>query len=267
MEGVQALEGVGDPLGEYDLHAHTTMSDGDLTLEEVVRISAERGVTIGIADHVSSRNPARFVATLDALRSYLDALEAAPVLRSAELCWCDPFYPEIPSEWMERLDYVIGSNHGFALPDGTMGSPWWRTLPGQWADRPEEVMDLMVHNLCDLVAAMPVQILAHPTLTPPALLDLEPDVHAWWTEEREDRLVQAAVHNGVALEISNRYRLPHRRLLRRAKEAGATFSLGSDGHNHCQVARLDWAVAAARDAGISTADLFLPERARLVRTA
>ena len=26
---------------------------------------------------------------------------------------------------MERFDYRIGSNHGFALPDGTWASPWW----------------------------------------------------------------------------------------------------------------------------------------------
>ena len=48
------------PLGVQDLHVHTTMSDGEVPLEEVVRLAAERGVTVGIADHVSTRNPDRF---------------------------------------------------------------------------------------------------------------------------------------------------------------------------------------------------------------
>lgn len=128
-------------------------------------------------------------------------------------------------------------------------------------------MDVMVHNLCDLAEKMPVQIVAHPTLTPSALLTLEPDVHAWWTEEREDRFIEATIQGGVAIEISNRYRLPHDRMLRKAKQAGATFSLGSDGHSEEQIARLDWAVAAASRAGIVHADLFVPDRARVVRTA
>jgi histidinol phosphatase-like PHP family hydrolase len=121
-------------------------------------------------------------------------------------------------------------------------------------------MEHMVDNLCDLVRTMPVQIVAHSTLLPPALLALESDLHAWWTPEREDRYVEALAGSGVALEISNRYRLPHDRLLRKAKQAGARFSLGSDGHTAAQVARLDWATDAARRAGVTDADLFVPAR-------
>jgi histidinol phosphatase-like PHP family hydrolase len=260
--------GSGDhELGSHDLHVHTTMSDGDLPLARVVEIAVARGIRVGIADHVSTRNMARFVATVDAMEEYLEALEAAPVLRAAELCWCDRLYQQLPHELLARLDYMIGSNHGFALTDGTMASPWWKSLPAAWQGRADEVMELMVLNLCDLVREMPVQIVAHSTLMPPALLSLEPDVEAWWTEEREDRFVEATLERGVAIEISNRYRLPHDRLLRKAKEAGATFSLGSDGHTELQIARLDWAIAAAGRAGINRADLFVPERARVVRRA
>lgn len=247
-------------IGTMDLHAHTDMSDGDLPLERVAELARERGVVIGIADHVSGRNTERFISNETRLRAYLDALDAAPVLRSAELCWCDEFSRAIPPELMDRFDYVIGSNHGFELPDGTTGSPWWRTLPPGWSDRPQEVMEIMVRNLCEMVRAMPIDIIAHSTLTPPALHALEPDVHEWWTEEREDRFVEAAVESGVAIEISNRYGLPHDRLLRKAHQAGATFSLGSDGHHEHQIGRLDWAVATAHRIGIVDADMFVPQR-------
>ncbi|CAN5866523.1 hypothetical protein BH23GEM3_BH23GEM3_19810 [soil metagenome] len=249
--------------GPQDLHVHTTMSDGDLPLHRVVEIARERGVTLGIADHISTRNTARFVATEQALASYLGALEEFPVFRAGEFCWCDPLWDRLPEELRARFDYRVGSNHGFWLPDGSMASPWWKTLPAPWDERPEEFMDIMVHNLCDLVRTMSVEIVAHATLTPPALLELEPDVTAWWSGEREDRFVDAVVESGIAIEISNRYHLPHDRLLRKAKEAGARFSLGSDGHTEEQVARLDWAVDAARRAGITDADLFVPEQARI----
>lgn len=249
-------------LGSQDLHSHTTMSDGALPLDEVVRLAAERGVKIGIADHVSRRNPARFVSTDAKLRRYLDALDAVPVFRAAEFCWCDSFYMEIPEELMRRFDYRIGSNHGFALPDGSMGSPWWSSLPPAWQDSPQELMEVMVRNLCDLVRTMPIEIVAHSTFMPGALTALESDVHAWWTEEREDRFVEAVVESGVAMEISNRYRLPHDRLLRKAHQAGARFSLGSDGHTAEQMARLDWAVATAERVGIGESDLFTPGESR-----
>lgn len=250
----------GGLLGTQDLHAHTTMSDGRLTLERVVEVARERGVQIGIADHVSSRNPEMFVSDEAEVRRYLDVLDGAPVFRSGEFCWCDDMWRTLPAEVMERFDYRIGSNHGFWLPDGSMGSPWWQRLPEGWGGREQELMEIMVANLCDMVRTMPVHIAAHSTLTPPALFELEGDVDAWWTEEREDRYVEALVESGVALEVSNRYRLPHDRLLRKAREAGARFSLGSDGHTEAQVGRLEWAVEAARRAGVTDADLFVPER-------
>lgn len=236
------------------------MSDGDLPIEEVVAIASGLGVQVGIADHVSGRNPRQFVSDEIKLKHYLAVLDDANVLRSAELCWLDPFGESLPASVLDRFDYVIGSNHGFALPDGTLGSPWWRELPPAWANRSDDLMTALVNNLCLLVATMPISIVAHSTLIPPALLAIEPDVEAWWTEAREDRFVTAALERGVAIEISNRYRLPHRRLLERARAAGAKFTLGSDGHQHHQVAQLGWAVAAAGEAGIGDADLFVPDR-------
>lgn len=247
-------------LGTQDLHVHTSMSDGDLSLERVVETAASLGVTVGIADHISTRNPDRFVATDAQIRAYLDAISRAPVFRAGEFCWCDRWATDLPDELIERFDYRIGSNHGFNLPDGVFGSPWWTKLPSPWDRHPHKVMEHMVANLCDLVRQMPIQIVAHPTLTPAVLLGIEPDIHSWWTHDLEDQFVEAAASSGVAIEISNRYRLPHDRLLLKAKQAGARFSLGSDGHTQSQVGRLGWAVQTARRVGIGRADLFVPER-------
>lgn len=249
-------------LGRQDLHCHTEMSDGHLPLERVVEMARERGIQVGIADHVSTRNPGFMISTLSEVRAYQDALEDAPVFRSGEFCWCDTLWQELPSEVMERFDYRIGSNHGFWLPDGSTGSPWWESLPDPWAREPQRLMEIMVANLCDMVRTMPIHISAHSTLTPPALTRLERDVHAWWTEDREDRYVEALRESGVALEISNRYKLPHDRLLVKAREAGVRFSLGSDGHSERQVVALDWATETARRVGVTERELFVPERRR-----
>ncbi|HYJ79810.1 MAG TPA: hypothetical protein VEW03_09430, partial [Longimicrobiaceae bacterium] len=61
--------GAGDALlGRQDLHCHTTMSDGDLPLERVVEVAAALGVQVGIADHVSTRNPVAFLASEERVR-------------------------------------------------------------------------------------------------------------------------------------------------------------------------------------------------------
>lgn len=254
--------GSGEVLGRQDLHCHTTMSDGHLSLDRVVEIAQGRGVQVGIADHISTRNPAMFVATVDEVRDYLDAVEGAPVFRSGEFCWCDTMWRDLPDEVMDRFDYRIGSNHGFWLPDGSVASPWWERLPEPWNREPQRLMEILAANLCDMVRTMPVQIAAHSTLIPPALREMESDPHAWWTEEREDRYVEALAESGVALEISNRYRLPHDRLLVKAKQAGVRFSLGSDGHGERQVAALEWAADTARRVGVTDADLFVPQPRR-----
>lgn len=248
-------------MGAQDLHVHTTLSDGDLAPGRVAELAAERGVQIGIADHVSGRNPSRFVADLGRVEAYLDALDTLPVWRAGEFCWLDDLWRTLPAETLARFDYRIGSNHGFLLPDGTVASPWWRKLPPPWDGAPAGVMDALVDGLCELVRTMPVQIVAHSTLTPPALRELEDDTDAWWTPAREERFVAALVGSGVALEISNRYRLPHDRLLRKALEAGARFSLGSDAHHEEQVGRLEWAIATARRVGVTERELFVPEPA------
>jgi histidinol phosphatase-like PHP family hydrolase len=252
----------GGLLGTQDLHCHTDMSDGHLPLARVVERARELGVQVGIADHVSSRNPSFMIATLDEVRAYQEALEEAPVFRSGEFCWCDTMWKELPAEVMDLFDYRIGSNHGFWLPDGSTASPWWETLPAPWDGEPQRLMEIMAANLCDMVRTMPIHISAHSTLLPPALTALERDVHAWWTAEREDRYVEALLESGVALEISNRYRLPHDRLLVKAREAGVRFSLGSDGHSEKQVAALGWAAETARRVGVTERELFVPERRR-----
>lgn len=249
-------------LGAQDLHSHSNLSDGDLPVWRVAELAAERGVQIGIADHVSTRNTERFVADEMRVQHYLSVLEGFPVFRSCEFCWQDDLWKTLPPAIMDRFDYRIGSNHGFRLPDGVVGSPWWRSLPAPWDSEPEQVMDAIVDNLCELVRAMPIQIVAHSTLLPPALLRIEDDLDSWWTPEREDRFVEAVVESGVAMEISNRYRLPHDRLLAKALQAGARFSLGSDGHSQQQIACLEWAVETARRVGITERELFVAEAKR-----
>ena len=68
-----------------DCHAHSTYSDGALSVADVVEKARSVGVRPTIADHISRDAP----TTVDSPRTvarYLDDLEGYDVLRSGEFC-------------------------------------------------------------------------------------------------------------------------------------------------------------------------------------
>ena len=110
-----------------DLHAHTTFSDGALSVEQLVAIVKGRGVRPSVADHVSGdvRGALRDV---DDIRRYLDALERHEVLRGAEFCWHCDVWRHVPAEVDRRFTHTLGSLHAVWLPNGDLmhafSSPW-----------------------------------------------------------------------------------------------------------------------------------------------
>jgi histidinol phosphatase-like PHP family hydrolase len=128
-----------------------------------------------------------------------------------------------------------------------------RALPDELS--PAAYMRHHLDNLEQLAAEMPVDILSHPTLVPIPLRNLPVD--ELWTDELEQRLVDALYHAEIAFEISNRYR-PHERLVKRAHERGVQLSLGSDGHTREQVGDLAFPLEMARRVGAEESTLFDP---------
>jgi histidinol phosphatase-like PHP family hydrolase len=235
-----------------DNHAHTTFSDGVLSVEQLIEVVTARGVRPSIADHCSG-DVRGALHTVDDVRVYLDELERHDVLRGGEFCWHDSLWRELPDHLAARFTHRIGSVHAIFLPDGAVMhafySPWPAVLD------PQRYMDAHVENVEAFAAEMPVDILAHPTLLPMKLRKMP--LEELWTEEREERAVAALARAGIAFEISNRYR-PHERFVRRAAAAGVRISLGSDGHTAEQVGQISWPREVAARAGVREEELFDP---------
>jgi histidinol phosphatase-like PHP family hydrolase len=237
-----------------DCHAHSRHSDGALTVAEVAALGEERHTRASVTDHVSRDAPTE----LDDVRSveaYLDDLERHDVLRGGEFCWHDALWRELPPRVVRRFTHRIGSLHSVRLPDGHFVRAFSKALPDGLT--PAAYIDAHVASLELLAVEMPVDILAHPTLVPPPLRELDP--HTLWTEAHEERAVRALRAADIAFEISARYP-PHERLVRRAAESGVRLSLGSDGHSREQVANVSVPLALARRLGVADADLYDPER-------
>jgi len=236
-----------------DCHAHTTFSDGQLTIPELLDVARRRGVRQSVSDHVSSYMESA-VRTVDAVRAYLDALEAYDVLRGGEFCWHDTLWRELPDDVVRRFTHRLGSLHGIWLPNGELVYAFARKFPHITAD---EYMEAHLANLERFAAEMPVDILAHPTLLPLALRRYP--LEELWTEEREERAFRALAGAGIAFEISNRYRA-HERFIRRAFASGVRIALGSDGHTIEQVANIAYPLSMARSIGVPDEELYDPTR-------
>ena len=237
-----------------DCHAHTRHSDGKLTVAELVERASSLGVRPSVTDHMS-RAVAKGVRTVEGVNAYLDDIERYPVFRGGEFCWHDSLWRDLPPEVVRRFTHRLGSLHAVRLPDGSYVRAFTTHLPAGLT--PVAYMKAHVASLECLAAEMPVDIIAHPAIAPPAIHHLE--LEERWTEELEERAVRALATAGIAFELSNRYPV-HDRLARRAHAAGIRFSLGSDGHTREQVADVTRPLALARRIGVRDEDLYDPER-------
>jgi histidinol phosphatase-like PHP family hydrolase len=240
------------PWKPVDCHAHSTMSDGVLDVPALIERVSGRGVRPSVSDHIS-RDVSGAVDSVDAIRAYLDELERYDVARGGEFCWHDSLWRELPEDLASRFTHRLGSLHAVFLDDGSLVHAFSRKYPPSLS--PEHYMRAHIANAERLAATMPVDILAHPTLVTLALRSHPVD--ELWTDEREDRLVDALFQAGMAFEVSSRYR-PHERLVRRAVDRGVRISLGSDGHSADQVGDVSFALALARQCGARDEDLFDP---------
>ena len=237
-----------------DCHAHTTYSDGALSVADLVEKARSLGVKPSVADHISRDAP----TTLDSPRAvarYLDDLEGYDVLRGGEFCWHDALWRELPPDTVRRFTHRVGSLHSIRLAGGDYFRVFHRELPDGLT--PAAYMDAHVSSLETLAAEMQIDVFAHPTLISPSLRHIDP--HELWSEAHEERLVGALHDAGIAFEISNRYR-PHQRIVRRAFDAGVRLSLGSDGHSREQVADVAHPLALARSLGVRDEEIYDPTR-------
>jgi len=235
-----------------DCHAHTSWSDGHLDLDAMLETVRARGVRPSVADHVS-RDVNGAVDSLERLAAYLDALETRDTLRSAEYCWHDDLWREIPVEIDRRFTHRIGSLHAVWLPNGALQRVFTRRWPEGLT--PNGYVQALLDNLARLAREMPVDIVAHPTLLPIPIRDLPPE--EVWREADEERMARAFADSGLVFEISSRYR-PHERLVRRLADAGVRLSLGSDGHHAHQVGDIAFSLALTRAVGVPDDALYDP---------
>jgi DNA polymerase (family X) len=208
-----------------ELHAHTTASDGSLSIVELATLAKQRGFhTIAVTDHSKSSLQANGLS-VDRLFAHIDAVHAArskikgiTILAGSEVDILSDGSLDYDDAVLAKLDVIVASPHAALSQD------------------PEKA----TARLLKAIQHPRVHILGHPT---GRLINkrkgLEPDMA---------KLFAAAARHRVALEINAHWmRLDLRDLhVRQAIEADCLIAIDCDVHEAEDYENLRFGVATAR---------------------
>ncbi len=244
----------------YDLHTHTNMSDAQFPVEDLVEVERQQGHILGVSDHLFCGG----IYTMNDVKNYIDVLRQYPVYRGAEVNM--EHRSNLPDALDDDIDYVIASVHN--MPDGRGGFiplGQYFTKRSSYTERYDKnySSDLNRYYLAYTIQLMEktfstqrVEILGHATVLPPY-----DELHGTrFLQQWEDAVIELCRKHGVALEISGLWRAPHADMLRRAREAGIKFSMGSDCHERLQIGNLDYVENIIEELNLQQEDFFVPQR-------
>ncbi|MHA1949287.1 MAG: PHP domain-containing protein [Candidatus Thorarchaeota archaeon] len=198
--------------GLEDLHIHSSYSDGESSIEEIVqRASSLKLKTIAIMDHfwpsIGSRRGGKNI--IEQRRQEIETARldypSLTILEGAEIDIQSNGELAAVSGGLDQFDLVIGSFHHFT--DSTL-----------WASA-----------LSKVVRKKQFHILGHWDGYLSSYREADGEIAA-----------KALAHAGVTVELNGRYHIENTDFFETAKIAGCTFSLGSDSHQVSTVGKLDF---------------------------
>jgi DNA polymerase (family X) len=226
---IPKLVEIGDLRGDF--HMHSTWSDGEDSLEEMIAAAAARGYEYhAISDHSQGRG-STFGLSPGKLREQRATVAALGqkygirTLCASEVDILPDGSLDFPDEVLAELDFAIGSVH----------SAYRQT---------REEMTARLIRACENPY---VNVVGHPTGRGHARYEFD-----------YDAVFAAAARTGTAMEIDGqkiRLDLPAP-LARRAKGFGVTFTVDSDAHRTSDLSDVQFAAGQARRAGITAQDVL-----------
>tara|TARA_Y100000589_G_scaffold231804_2_gene219304 strand:- start:2450 stop:4204 length:1755 start_codon:yes stop_codon:yes gene_type:complete len=216
-----------------ELHAHTTASDGHLSIEELVAVAKARGFhTIAVTDHSRSSVQAngldedRLRAHIDAVREVNEHTKGITVLAGSEVDILSDGRLDYDDDLLAALDIVVASPHVALSQDPKKATA--------------RLLAAIAHPL--------VHIIGHPT---GRIINRRPGL-----SPDMDALIAAAVEHDTALEINaNPQRLDLRDVhVRAAVEAGCRIAIDTDAHAESHFDFLRYGVITARRGRCTPAD-------------
>jgi len=242
---VQIVSQESFPMVDYHVHLK-----GGLSLEEAKTWALAHGLRYGIAQNCGVNFP---VTDDTGLREYVEIMRGQGVyvgMQAEGREWVELF----STEAMAQFDYIFTDAMTWRNNEGKRMRLWVKeeTVIGE----PETFIDMLVDRIVWILDNEPIDIYANPTFLPAELAGRYDEL---WTTERVDRVISAAVRNGVAIEINAGLKLPKPAFIKRAKKAGATFSFGTNNGGKQDLGNLEYCRQMIDECGLAPADMFVPK--------
>ena len=216
-----------------DLQMHTDASDGKATLVEMIEAARALGYAyIAITDHsprtsMAGQSPAEIRAQWKEIDRLNKGIRGLRVLKSVEMDILENGKLDLPDDLLAEADYVVATIHyGLKQSERQLTDRLLAAIENRW-------VDAIGHPTGRIVPERP----SYP-------LDF-------------DVVAKAAANAKCLLEIngSERMDLPDT-LAAAAKSHGVRFVLSTDAHNQRELSFMRFAVAVARRAGLTAADIL-----------
>ena len=228
-----------------DYHAHLK---GGLTMEELLDHSKKTGIDYGVAFNAGIGFPITDDATLLANYNKYKDYPVYMAMQAEGREWVDMF----SKENISTFDYVFTDAMTWTDTKGRRMRLW---MPEEvFVDDKDDFMDQLVGKIVGVMKDEPIDLYVNSTFLPDVL---QPDYDVLWTIERMDKVIGAAVTNNIAIEISARYKIPSATFIKRAKAAGAKFSMGTNNVDK-NLGTLDYAIEMIDECGLQPNDFFKP---------
>jgi len=245
---ITKLHTQGFPL--MDLHVHLK---GDLNMQEALSQSRYKGIDFGIA--VNCGKAEDFPINNDEeLLAYINTVRNVPAFNAMQAEgreWVDIFSIEA----VKTFDYIFTDAMTYRDAEGVPVQMW---KPDQLEridlSDPEAFMEGLVDYIVQILNEEPVDIYVNATYIPDPIVD---QYDKLWTEERMRRVIQAAIENEVAIEISARLKMPNFDFIRLGKEMGVKFTFGTNNINS-QLGHLEYCLEAIEECGLEPENMWVP---------
>jgi hypothetical protein len=233
-----------------DLHIHLK---GDFGIEDAVKKSEAENIKYGIAINCGLKFPIHQDSQIDSVILTLKDYPQFFIAMQAEgREWVNMF----SKESISKFDYVFTDAMTFTDEKGRRNRIWMKNET--WIDDEKAFMDYLVSTIVKILREEPIDIYVNPTFLPEQMADR---YDTFWTAERMDKVISAAKANNVAIEINNRYSIPSYDFIKRAKEDGVKFTIGTNNADS-KFSGAEYALKMIKKCRLTQEDFFQPVNKR-----
>ena len=245
VKEITALHCIGFPF--IDLHVHLK---GGLTMDEALRHARLYGMDYGVAVNCGVDFP---IDTDEKLFDYIASVRQEPAFNAMQAEgreWVDIFSKDA----VETFDYVFTDAMTYTDPITGKRVQSWKPEQVNIPDK-QQFMEFLSNYIVKIMNEEPIDVYVNATYLPAVIAD---DYDELWTRERMERVINAAVENDVAIEISARLKMPSFEFIKLAKEKGVKFTFGTNNVDN-NLGYLEYCMQAIDACGLTPTDMWIPK--------